>query len=145
MLISYKHQSYFSQIVSKKAKKNILFIMKNSNNNNIILGCRLQFYDFGFSLSNKENVKVEIFLEQREVAFLPPSKICKNLNFFLRKFKFSQIFLSDKNANYLYSKIISTLKRLLSFNIFFGQSLTAKYFESCDKKYLQFSLVNYKF
>ena len=26
-------------------------------------------------------VKVEIFLEQREVAFLSPSKICKNLNF----------------------------------------------------------------
>ena len=25
--------------------------------------------------------KVEIFLEQREVAFLSPSKICKNLNF----------------------------------------------------------------
>ena len=27
-------------------------------------------------------VKVEIFLEQREVAFLFPSKICENLNFF---------------------------------------------------------------
>ena len=26
-------------------------------------------------------VKVEIFLEQREVVFLSPSKICKNLNF----------------------------------------------------------------
>ena len=26
-------------------------------------------------------VKVEIFLEQREVAFLSPSKICENLNF----------------------------------------------------------------
>ena len=25
--------------------------------------------------------KVEIFLEQREVAFLSPSKICENLNF----------------------------------------------------------------
>ena len=25
--------------------------------------------------------KVEIFLEQREVVFLSPSKICKNLNF----------------------------------------------------------------
>ena len=25
--------------------------------------------------------KVEIFLEQREVAFLSPSQICKNLNF----------------------------------------------------------------
>ena len=27
-------------------------------------------------------VKVEIFLEPREVAFLSPSKICNNLNFF---------------------------------------------------------------
>ena len=26
-------------------------------------------------------IKVEIFLEQREVAFLSPSKICENLNF----------------------------------------------------------------
>ena len=26
-------------------------------------------------------VKVEIFLEQREVAFLSPGKICENLNF----------------------------------------------------------------
>ena len=26
-------------------------------------------------------LKVEIFLEQREVAFLSPSKICENLNF----------------------------------------------------------------
>ena len=26
-------------------------------------------------------VKVEIFLEQREVAFLSPSEICENLNF----------------------------------------------------------------
>ena len=26
-------------------------------------------------------IKVEIFLEQREVAFLSPSKNCKNLNF----------------------------------------------------------------
>ena len=29
----------------------------------------------------KVDVKVEIFLEQREVAFLSPSKICENLNF----------------------------------------------------------------
>ena len=27
-------------------------------------------------------VKVEIILEHREVAFLSPSKICENLNFF---------------------------------------------------------------
>ena len=33
-----KKQSYFSQIVSKKAKITILFFMKNSKNNNIILG-----------------------------------------------------------------------------------------------------------
>ena len=38
MLNFYKQQSYFSQIVSKKAKITILFIMKNSKNNNIILG-----------------------------------------------------------------------------------------------------------
>ena len=36
--------------------------------------------------------KVEIFLEQREVAFLSPSKICEILNSLL-KFKFSQILL----------------------------------------------------
>ena len=38
-------------------------------------------------------IKVEIFLEQREVAFLSPSKICRNLNFqrfTVEKFKFSQ-------------------------------------------------------
>ena len=34
----YKQQSYFSQIVSKKAKITISFFMKNSKNNNIILG-----------------------------------------------------------------------------------------------------------
>ena len=38
MLSFYKQQSYFSQIVSKKAKITILFFMKNSKNNNIILG-----------------------------------------------------------------------------------------------------------
>ena len=27
------------------------------------------------------DVRVEIFLEQREVAFLSPRKICENLNF----------------------------------------------------------------
>ena len=27
------------------------------------------------------STEVEIFLEQREVAFLSPSKICENLNF----------------------------------------------------------------
>ena len=61
--------------------------------------------------------KLEIILEQREVAFLSPSKICENLNFstvHLWKFKFSQILLVDKNATYLCSKIISTLQ---TFNI----------------------------
>ena len=56
--------------------------------------------------------KVEIFLEQREVAFLSPSKICKKLNFstvHLYKFKFSQILLGDKNATSLCSENISTL------------------------------------
>ena len=50
--------------------------------------------------------KIEIFLEQIEVAFLSPSKIS------LLKFKFSQILLGDKNATYLYSKIISTLTKV---------------------------------
>ena len=47
--------------------------------------------------------KVEIFLEQKEVAFLSHSKICENLNFSTvhpEQFKFFQIFLSDKNATY---------------------------------------------
>ena len=38
LLSFYKQQSYFSQIVSKKAKITISFFMKNSKNNNIILG-----------------------------------------------------------------------------------------------------------
>ena len=38
MLSFYKQQSYFSQIVSKKAKITISFFMKNSKNKNIILG-----------------------------------------------------------------------------------------------------------
>ena len=53
MLSFYKQQSYFSQIVSKNAKITISFFMKNSKNNNIILGFSFQFYVFGFSLSNK--------------------------------------------------------------------------------------------
>ena len=48
--------------------------------------------------------KVEIFLEQRQVAKILIS---------LLKFKFSQILLSDKNATYLCSKNISTLKLYL--------------------------------
>ena len=56
--------------------------------------------------------KVEIFLEQRGVAFLSLSKICENLNFSTvhpEKFKFLQILLGDKNTTSLSSKIISTL------------------------------------
>ena len=58
--------------------------------------------------------KVKIFLEQKEVAFLSPNKICENMNFstvHLYKFKFSQILLGDKNTTYLCSKIISTLSK----------------------------------
>ena len=43
MLIFYKQQSYFSQIVSKKAQKAILFFMRNSKNNNIILDLYFSF------------------------------------------------------------------------------------------------------
>ena len=50
-------------------------------------------------------IKVAIFLYQREVAFLSPSKICKNLNFSTE----IQILLGDQNATYHYSKNISTL------------------------------------
>jgi hypothetical protein len=53
MLMFNKQQSYFSQIVSKKAKITILFFMKNSKNNNIILGFIFYFYVFRFSLSNE--------------------------------------------------------------------------------------------
>ena len=54
--------------------------------------------------SHPIQAKVEIFLKQREVAFLSPSKICKNLNFS------REILLGDKNATYLCSKIIFTLQ-----------------------------------
>ena len=47
-----KKQSYFSQIVSKKAKITMSFFMKNSKNNNIILGFSFSFYVFGFSWRN---------------------------------------------------------------------------------------------
>ena len=49
----YKQRSYFSQIVSKKAKITISFFMKNSKINNIIWGFSFYFYVFGFSLSNE--------------------------------------------------------------------------------------------
>ena len=38
MLSFYKQQSYFSQIISKKDKITIFFVMKNSKSNNIIVG-----------------------------------------------------------------------------------------------------------
>ena len=47
------------------------------------------------------------------VAFLSSIKICENLNFSgcaVEKFKFSQILMDDKNATYLCSRIITTLK-----------------------------------
>ena len=37
MLSFYKQQSYLSQIVSKKAKITVLFLLKNPKNHNIIL------------------------------------------------------------------------------------------------------------
>ena len=40
----------------QKAKITISFVMKNSKNNNIIFGFSFQFYVFGFSLSNKQNI-----------------------------------------------------------------------------------------
>ena len=43
---------YFSQFFSKKAKITISLFMKNSRNNNIILGFSIWFYVFGFSWSN---------------------------------------------------------------------------------------------
>ena len=38
MLLFYKQKSYFSQIITKKAKITISFFMKNSKNTNIVLG-----------------------------------------------------------------------------------------------------------
>ena len=67
----YKQQSYLSQIVSKKAKTTILFFMKNSRNNNIILGFRFQFYVFGFSLSNEQNNNFKFSLSQQRLLTAP--------------------------------------------------------------------------
>ena len=58
----------------------------------------------GFHCTGKE----EIILEQREVAFLSPSKICE-IWISVEKFKFSQILLCDKSVTSLSSKNISTL------------------------------------
>jgi hypothetical protein len=50
--------------------------------------------------------KVEIFLEQREIAFLSPSKICENLNFSTEIHIFK---------NFAGSRIISTLSEIIEF------------------------------
>ena len=75
----------------------------------------------GGNYTQKILIKIEIFLKQRKVAFLSPSKICENLNFCTvhhEKFKFSQILLGDKNPTHLCSKIISFLPwRSLHFKI----------------------------
>ena len=42
---------------------------------------------------NMPHVKVEIFLEQNEVAFLSPSKICENLNFSTQPISVLKLFL----------------------------------------------------
>ena len=62
-------------------------------------------------------LKVEIFLEQREVAFLSPSKICENLNFS------TEIFA---NSTYLCSKIISTLTVFCEVARFFSAGTDGK-------------------
>ena len=61
-------------------------------------------------MTEKHIGNVEIFIEQREVAFLSPSEICENLKFsavHLKKIKFLQILLGDENATC--SEIISIL------------------------------------
>ena len=57
MLIFYKQQSYFSQIVSKKAKITILFFMKNSKNNNIIfvISIIIQYFAYLSKGKGKKN------------------------------------------------------------------------------------------
>ena len=80
-----------SFIFSKKTTKEVDKIFKFCFDINAKLGDLSNFCGHVF--------KVEIFLEQREGAFFSPSKI----------YKFSQILLGDKNANYLCSKIICTL------------------------------------
>ena len=87
-------------------------------------------------------MKVEISLEQREVAFLSPSKICKNLNFstvHLQEFKFSQILLGDKNTTYFCSEIISTLSKYLAYASFriisFITSIFAQRLQKLPKKF----------
>ena len=66
----------------------------------------------GDKVREKFSIQAEIFLEQREGAFLSPSKIRENLNFSTE----IQILLGDKNAPYLCSKIISTLPPSSSFD-----------------------------
>ena len=74
MLIFYKQESYFSQIVSKKAKIAISFFTKNSKDNNIILGFNFQFYVFGFSLFNKQKMSESFMKLNRILADLKGKK-----------------------------------------------------------------------
>ena len=56
-----------------------LCIPKNTQTNKTL---RIEKYVFiEGKVEKKYFVKVEIFLEQREVAFLSASKVCENLNF----------------------------------------------------------------
>ena len=93
-----------SFIFSKKTTKEVDKIFKFCFDINAKLGDLSNFCGHVF--------KVEIFLEQREGAFLSPSKIRENLNFSTE----IQILLGDKNAPYLCSKIISTLPPSSSFD-----------------------------
>ena len=60
--------------------------------------------------------KVEIILEESQVAFISPSKNSENLNFStvtVEKFKFLEFCQGDKNATQPSSKTISTLRALI--------------------------------
>ena len=71
--------SHFTYYCLKDAGKFVPFgIMKNQYEN---------FFSRKGIIPIKICVKVEIYLEQREVAFLSPSKICENLNFSTEKAK----------------------------------------------------------
>ena len=58
------------------------FTLVVSKNSSFDFGSKGQLPVRGHTLITlPQKGKVEIFLEQREVAFLSPSKICENLNF----------------------------------------------------------------
>ena len=85
--------------------------------------------------------KVEIFLEQREAAFLSPSKFS---TVYPEKIKFLQILRGDKNASYLptmyqlkksFSKCSwEILDEKRSNGITFG--LDINFYDSCQKKFV---------